>query len=342
MARSRGLTGACGRRAVDELDRAARTVAASSSPAARLSKGTAQKVGLAQALLRPPGLLVLDEPWEGLDAADPRAGAGDRSPRCVAAGGSVLVSDHRGEAARLPRRPPLARRATAGGRVAMRRRRPCPARDASSSSRSPRRRRGPTRGRRELRRRRASTCSGTRRGGPVTALVRMRLAGFLRTGRAAGPAARRPGGRSASSTAAARPRPAEAYGVSAAVLFPVLAWQTKILLDVEPDVQRRLAGSRSAARRGAAGRARSRPAWPGSPRWPSRWSCPWLVGGVTGPASRATRRSPAGIALGAVGAPAGRTRRGRARRAGQPGVDGRRRYGVAVLVSAWSARWCSA
>ena len=34
-----------------------------------LSKGTAQKVGLAQALLRPPGLLVLDEPWEGLDAA---------------------------------------------------------------------------------------------------------------------------------------------------------------------------------------------------------------------------------------------------------------------------------
>ncbi len=35
---------------------------------ADLSKGTAQKVGLAQALLVPPGLLVLDEPWEGLDA----------------------------------------------------------------------------------------------------------------------------------------------------------------------------------------------------------------------------------------------------------------------------------
>src|SRR4051812_26779980 len=33
-----------------------------------LSKGTAQKVGLAQALLARPGLLVLDEPWEGLDA----------------------------------------------------------------------------------------------------------------------------------------------------------------------------------------------------------------------------------------------------------------------------------
>ncbi|MCM0673803.1 ABC transporter ATP-binding protein [Micromonospora phytophila] len=66
-----------------------------------LSKGTAQKVGLAQALLRPPGLLVLDEPWEGLDAA-----TRDLVPAVVdevrAAGGSVLVSDHRGEVARLP------------------------------------------------------------------------------------------------------------------------------------------------------------------------------------------------------------------------------------------------
>ncbi|MFI6163164.1 ABC transporter [Micromonospora haikouensis] len=66
-----------------------------------LSKGTAQKVGLAQAMLRRPGLLILDEPWEGLDAA-----ARDLVPALIdevlAAGGSVLVSDHRGETARLP------------------------------------------------------------------------------------------------------------------------------------------------------------------------------------------------------------------------------------------------
>jgi ABC-2 type transport system ATP-binding protein len=61
-----------------------------------LSKGTAQKVGLAQALLVPPGLLVLDEPWEGLDAAARTLIPGIVS-EVTAAGGSVLVSDHRGE-----------------------------------------------------------------------------------------------------------------------------------------------------------------------------------------------------------------------------------------------------
>ncbi|MER7331227.1 MULTISPECIES: ABC transporter ATP-binding protein [unclassified Micromonospora] len=66
-----------------------------------LSKGTAQKVGLAQAMLRPPGLLVLDEPWEGLDAAT-RELVPEVIAEVLAAGGSVLVSDHRGEVARLP------------------------------------------------------------------------------------------------------------------------------------------------------------------------------------------------------------------------------------------------
>jgi len=72
------------------------------------------------------------------------------------------------------------------------------------------------------------------------ALVRMRLAGFVRTGRAFAPlvavlivlSTLYGGGQS---------QAGEAYGVSAAIMFIVLAWQTKVLLDVEPDVQRRLA-----------------------------------------------------------------------------------------------------
>ncbi|MEV4723361.1 ABC transporter ATP-binding protein [Micromonospora humida] len=66
-----------------------------------LSKGTAQKVGLAQAMLRTPGLLVLDEPWEGLDAAA-RGLVPELVDEVLAAGGAVLVSDHRGETVRLP------------------------------------------------------------------------------------------------------------------------------------------------------------------------------------------------------------------------------------------------
>ncbi|MEN3610467.1 ATP-binding cassette domain-containing protein [Plantactinospora sp. ZYX-F-223] len=66
-----------------------------------LSKGTAQKVGLAQALLRPPGLLVLDEPWEGLDAAT-RELVPELIAEVLDGGGAVLVSDHRGETVRLP------------------------------------------------------------------------------------------------------------------------------------------------------------------------------------------------------------------------------------------------
>lgn len=73
----------------------------------------------------------------------------------------------------------------------------------------------------------------------MMALVRLRLAGFVRTGRALGPLlsvlvvlGTIYGGGEAQA--------AEAYGFSAAVLFPVLAWQTQILLNVEPDTQRQL------------------------------------------------------------------------------------------------------
>ena len=74
----------------------------------------------------------------------------------------------------------------------------------------------------------------------MIALVRMRLAAFLRSGRALAPGITalvllgviHGGGQSAA---------APAYGYSAVMLFPVLAWQAKLLLDAEPDVQRQLA-----------------------------------------------------------------------------------------------------
>jgi hypothetical protein len=84
----------------------------------------------------------------------------------------------------------------------------------------------------------------------MTALVRMRLAGFLHGGRALPPligvlvllGVIYGGGPSSA---------AAAYGYSAAALFPVLAWQTKLLLDTEPDVQRRIARTAVGARREA-------------------------------------------------------------------------------------------
>lgn len=76
----------------------------------------------------------------------------------------------------------------------------------------------------------------------MTALVRMRLAAYVRTQVAFAP-----------SLAAlvvlgifyggGQAQPEEAYGVSAVVLFPILAWQAKILFDVEPDVQRSIAAT---------------------------------------------------------------------------------------------------
>ncbi|MEU9193843.1 ATP-binding cassette domain-containing protein [Streptomyces hundungensis] len=60
---------------------------------AELSKGTSQKVAVAQALLAAPELLVLDEAWTGLDTAA-RAEL-DRAVReRVAAGATVVFVDH--------------------------------------------------------------------------------------------------------------------------------------------------------------------------------------------------------------------------------------------------------
>ncbi|GGQ66917.1 ATP-binding cassette domain-containing protein [Couchioplanes azureus] len=101
MAALRGLRGPRGDREIDRWIERLGLGQHRHTPLHALSKGTAQKVGLAQALLVTPGLLVLDEPWEGLDAQ-----ARTLIPAIVAevtaAGGAVLVSDHRNEIAGLP------------------------------------------------------------------------------------------------------------------------------------------------------------------------------------------------------------------------------------------------
>ncbi|GGO10826.1 ABC transporter ATP-binding protein [Micromonospora parathelypteridis] len=101
MARVAGLRGAAVDEAVTSWTDRLGLSAFRSVRLPELSKGTAQKVGLAQAMLRLPGLLVLDEPWEGLDAAT-RELVPELISEVLAADGAVLVSDHRGETVRLP------------------------------------------------------------------------------------------------------------------------------------------------------------------------------------------------------------------------------------------------
>lgn len=62
-------------------------------PVRRLSKGQLQRVGLAQALVHDPELLILDEPMSGLDPVA-RALVKDRLRREHAAGRTLLLSMH--------------------------------------------------------------------------------------------------------------------------------------------------------------------------------------------------------------------------------------------------------
>ncbi|MFB7674272.1 ATP-binding cassette domain-containing protein [Kitasatospora purpeofusca] len=99
LGRIRGLPTATARdRAGRLLDRLA-LVGGPDAPLRTLSKGNAQKVALAQALLVPPDLLVLDEPWSGLDTSAHTALAGILA-ETAAAGGAVVFTDHREALAR--------------------------------------------------------------------------------------------------------------------------------------------------------------------------------------------------------------------------------------------------
>lgn len=101
MARVRGLAPAEARRVIGGWAERLHCTRLLGTPMAELSKGSAQKIGLIQAVLCRPELLVLDEPWEGLDAA-----TRDEVPlivaETVADGGRVLISDHLGSAGELP------------------------------------------------------------------------------------------------------------------------------------------------------------------------------------------------------------------------------------------------
>ncbi|MCZ4103603.1 ATP-binding cassette domain-containing protein, partial [Streptomyces sp. H39-C1] len=77
-----------GRRAGEWLERFG-AAGHARTPMDELSKGTAQKIAVVQALLAEPRLLVLDEAWTGLDEAA-RTVLDDAVRERVAAGGAVV------------------------------------------------------------------------------------------------------------------------------------------------------------------------------------------------------------------------------------------------------------
>ncbi|MET9952036.1 ATP-binding cassette domain-containing protein [Streptomyces sp. NPDC006339] len=93
LGRIQGLGGRTARaRAGEWLERFG-AAAHRDAPLSALSKGTSQKVAVAQALLAEPDLLVLDEAWTGLDTA--ARTELDRAVReRVAAGARVVFVDH--------------------------------------------------------------------------------------------------------------------------------------------------------------------------------------------------------------------------------------------------------
>ncbi|MEU2395515.1 ATP-binding cassette domain-containing protein [Streptomyces sp. NPDC007369] len=86
------------------------------TPLAELSKGSSQKVAVAQALLAEPGLLVLDEAWTGLDARA-RAELDRAVAERTAAGGAVVFVDH--DPARLAGAPDARHRVEGTGLVSV-------------------------------------------------------------------------------------------------------------------------------------------------------------------------------------------------------------------------------
>ncbi|GIH90247.1 ATP-binding cassette domain-containing protein [Planobispora siamensis] len=97
MSRIRGVPAASGTALAERLN-ASHLLG---QPLGDLSKGSAQKVGLIQSLLAPPGLLILDEPFSGLDEQT-RTELPEIIEEVASAGGAVVVSDHQNQLRSFP------------------------------------------------------------------------------------------------------------------------------------------------------------------------------------------------------------------------------------------------
>ncbi|WP_329497494.1 ATP-binding cassette domain-containing protein [Kitasatospora herbaricolor] len=93
LGRVHGLPAAEARRRADFWLERLGVTAQADTPLSRLSKGTCQKVAVAQALLAEADLLLLDEAWTGLDQAA-RALLDEAAAERAALGGVVLFVDH--------------------------------------------------------------------------------------------------------------------------------------------------------------------------------------------------------------------------------------------------------
>lgn len=93
LGRVHGLPAAEARRRADGWLERLGVTAQADTPLSRLSKGTCQKVAVAQALLAEADLLLLDEAWTGLDRAA-RSLLDEAAAERAALGGVVLFVDH--------------------------------------------------------------------------------------------------------------------------------------------------------------------------------------------------------------------------------------------------------
>ena len=107
-----GLPRTAAARAADEWLERLGAAAYARTPMAQLSKGSSQKVAVAQALLADPELLVLDEAWTGLDTAA-RAELERVVAERTASGASVVFVDH--DPGRLAGAPDATYTVTEGG-----------------------------------------------------------------------------------------------------------------------------------------------------------------------------------------------------------------------------------